>query len=118
MSDTLLPAKVTPPAQPKIDPFSIVKDELLQTLSLLGQNTADLKPQIDQFLQSIAPVIAAATESGDLTTLRYARDQIAGHLGRVSLGFMYKQQAVITASITTTLSLLIKIGMGALVAAA
>lgn len=122
-SATPVPAPKPLPAvkKPVIDPttaLNTIRDELTSMLQMVGQNPTQMQAQIDKFMQQINPVIQQAITDGDLTTLRYTKDQIAAHLGRVSLGFLYSQQQLVTNTVVTTLSLLIKVGIGALVAAA
>ena len=98
------------------DVMASIRDSINSTLKSLGQNSSDLQNQIDTYLASIAPVITDAVAAGDELTLRYTRDQVAAHLGRVSLGYLNRQQTLITNAVMGALTAAIKVGIGAALA--
>lgn len=89
------------------EPMDVIKTVLEEAIKELGQNVEQVRPQITFFLEKIQPQVERAVASGDALSLEIIRDRIVGMAGRVSLGFIYKNQQVIVTAIMAAIRTLI-----------
>lgn len=89
--------------------FDEVKKTVEETLKLLGHNVEDAKERIDAFMIDIEQDLTAALESGDTLSLELLRDQIYGHLARISLQTINKERQAVWAAVMTAIRILVTV---------
>src|SRR5258708_1120826 len=95
---------------------ALIKDEINNFLTSAGHNAGDSAAQLTRFMALIQPDIDEAIIEGDLAALAYIRDRIAINLARISFGLLYKEETGVQGIVISTLSAVIKIGTGVLLA--
>lgn len=96
---------------PTLDPMATIEDVIRLSIG----NATGAEAQLKQYLDVLKPDIELALSTGDLMSLGYLRDRAVMSAGRVSLGLIYQQKAIVATAVTTAVQVLIKVGIAAVV---